>query len=287
MQYYVNRKSIIIFILIILTICNASCQPRSGIKEVLVTKIVQTHITETKPYALPTNTPSPTSSPIPTITSIPTNTNKSKLTNTKTSTPSYTTTDTDTTTATPTPTPTPTKEVISFPFNIDSGKHWRYVSDRVMGGVSNGQVSLEQNGEEIYARLTGNVSTRNNGGFIQLNSSSSLYNDPLLIQSVRNSEKDGKRLQGVRLKVRGNGEIYYIFIQTNEIRSVSDYYQSSFVANADWEMIYLPFNKFIRKRSDVIIDTKLEAKSIRSFGIMAYGRDFIADLSVSTVDFYY
>ncbi len=277
MQYYINRNSIIVFILITLVVFNASCQPRSGTKEVLVTKIVQTHITETKPYALPTNTPSPTSSPIPTITSIPTNTNEPTVTHTKTSTASHTAT----------PTPTPTKEVISFPFNIDSGKNWRYVSDRVMGGVSNGQVLLEQNGEEIYARLTGNVSTRNNGGFIQLNSSSSLYNDPLLIQSVRNSEKDGKRLQGVRLKVRGNGEIYYIFIQTNEIRSVSDYYQSSFVANADWEMIYLPFDKFIRKRSDVVIDTKLEAKSIRSFGIMAYGRDFIADLSVSTVDFYY
>ena len=54
----------------------------------------------------------------------------------------------------------------------------------------------------------------------------------------------------------------------------------------------MPFDQFVRKRiningSDTVIDSKLEAKNIRSFGIMAYGRDFISDLSVSTVDFYY
>ncbi len=38
-------------------------------------------------------------------------------------------------------------EDLSFPFNADSGKYWQYVSDQVMGGVSEGQVSLEQDGE--------------------------------------------------------------------------------------------------------------------------------------------
>ena len=36
------------------------------------------------------------------------------------------------------------EEDLSFPFNADSGKYWQYVSDRVMGGVSDGQVTLEQ-----------------------------------------------------------------------------------------------------------------------------------------------
>ena len=224
--------------------------------------------------SIPTSTPIPTSSPIPTSTHTPTQTH------TKTSTSTYT------------PTPTATEEIISFPFNIDSGNNWRYVSDRVMGGVSDGQVFLEQDGEVIYARLTGNVSTRNRGGFIQLSSSSSSTYVPLMIQSIRNSEKNGKELQGVRLNVRGNGEIYYIFIRTNETRSFSDYYQASFVADADWEMIDLPFDEFVRNvtniaGSDTVSDSKLAAKNIRSFGIMAYGRDFLADLSVSTVDFYY
>ena len=94
------------------------------------------------------------------------------------------------------------EENLSFPFNADSGKYWQYVSDRVMGGVSDGQVDLEKEGEMYYARLTGNVSTANNGGFIQLRAG----------VSFANSEKNGNNLQGVRLKVRGNGETYYIHI---------------------------------------------------------------------------
>ena len=228
----------------------------------------------------PTLTSIPTSTAVPTSSPVPTTTYTSTQTHTRTSTATYT------------PTPTATQEVISFPFNIDSGNNWRYVSDRVMGGVSDGQVFLEQDGEVIYARLTGNVSTRNRGGFIQLNSSTSSTYDPLMIQSVRNSEKNDKELQGVRLNVRGNGEIYYIFIRTNETRSFSDYYQASFVADADWEMIDLPFDEFVRNGtniagSDTVSDSKLAAKDIRSFGIVAYGRDFLADLSVSKVDFYY
>ena len=109
----------------------------------------------------PTLTPIPTSTAVSTSSPVPTTTYTSTQTYTRTSTATYT------------PTPTATQEVISFPFNIDSGNNWRYVSDRVMGGVSDGQVFLEQDGDVIYARLTGNVSTRNRGGFIQLNSSTS------------------------------------------------------------------------------------------------------------------
>ena len=85
------------------------------------------------------------------------------------------------------------ENVLAYPFTADSGKYWQYVSDRVMGGVSDGKVNIEQDGEMYYARLTGNVSTANNGGFMQLRAS----------VSFANSEKDGKNLKGVRLNVRG------------------------------------------------------------------------------------
>ena len=166
------------------------------------------------------------------------------------------------------------EEDLTFPFNADSGKYWQYVSDQVMGGVSDGQVTLEQDGEIYYARLTGNVSTKNNGGFIQLRSG----------VSFSNSEKDGKNLRGVRLNVRGNGETYYIHIRTNDSWSPSDYYSTTFIADSEWKMIDLPFNKFERRWSN---DSSLDAKKIRSFGIVAYGRDYISDVSVSTIEFYY
>ena len=163
---------------------------------------------------------------------------------------------------------------LDYPFNEDSGRYWQYVSDRVMGGVSDGQVTLEQDGDMYYARLTGNVSTANNGGFIQLRAG----------VSFANTEKDDKNLQGVRLNVRGNGETYYIHIRTNESWSPSDYYATTFKADAEWKMIDLPFNKFERKWSK---DSVLDPKKIRSFGIVAYGKDYISDVSVSTLEFYY
>ena len=165
-------------------------------------------------------------------------------------------------------------EDLSYPFNSDSGKYWQYISDQVMGGVSVGKVTLEQDGEMFYARLTGNVSTRNYGGVIQLRTGI----------SFANSEKDGKNLQGVRLNVRGNGETYDIHILTNDMAYYGDFYSATFQADSNWKMIDLPFNKFERKRYN---SSKLDAKNIRSFAIAAYGRDFTSDVSVSTIEFYY
>ena len=166
------------------------------------------------------------------------------------------------------------EENIDLPFTKDSAKYWQYISDRTMGGVSDGQAALEQDGEMFFARLTGNVSTKNNGGFIQLRSRF----------SFANFEKDGKKLKGVRLNVRGNGETYYIFIRTNETKSYRDYYSASFEANSSWEMIDSPFNEFKHRLSN---NLELEGKNIRTFGIVAYGRDFISDVSVSKIIFYY
>ena len=167
------------------------------------------------------------------------------------------------------------ENTLSFPFNADSGKYWQYVSDQVMGGVSAGQVTLEQDGEMYYARLTGNVSTKNNGGFIQVRAN----------VSFDNSKKDGNNLQGVRLNVRGNGETYYIHMRTNDSWSPSDYYFATFKADSDWQMINLPFDNFQRRRGSN--EKTLDAKNITSFGIVAYGRDYTSDVSVSTIEFYY
>ena len=165
-------------------------------------------------------------------------------------------------------------EDISYPFNDDSGRYWQYISDQVMGGVSVGKVTLEQDGEMYYARLTGNVSTRNYGGVIQLRTGI----------SFANSEKDGKNLQGIRLNVRGNGETYDIHIITNDMAYYGDFYSATFQTDSDWKMIDLPFNTFERKRYNT---SKLDAKNIRSFAIAAYGRNFTSDVSVSTIEFYY
>ena len=106
------------------------------------------------------------------------------------------------------------KDDLTFPIQQGMVSDWKYVSDRVMGGVSEGNVYLEQDGDTSFARLTGDVSTRNNGGFIQLRSAVSLFNKPKMFQLIHDANKGGQELQGVRLNVRGNGETYHVMIRT-------------------------------------------------------------------------
>jgi len=164
------------------------------------------------------------------------------------------------------------KDEINIPFTEENARYWQYISDQTMGGVSNGQAVLDKEGDMIFARLTGNVSTANNGGFIQIRTNFSFVD-------LINTNKD---LKGVLLNTKGNGEIYHIFIRTSEDRSYRDFYSATFTANDNWEIVDLPFTKFKHRYSN----RSLDGNDIRTFGIVAYGRDFFSDVSVSEISFY-
>ena len=66
-------------------------------------------------------------------------------------------------------------DVMIDDFEAGSNVDWDYLSDQVMGGVSEGNVLLEKDGDTSFARLIGDVSTSNNGGFIQLRSAISIF----------------------------------------------------------------------------------------------------------------
>ena len=85
---------------------------------------------------------------------------------------------------------------------------WEYVSDQVMGGVSDGKAEIIDS-EDLFLRLSGNVSTENNGGFIQVRSSKEILSDDFL---------------GIKLKVRGNPSSYYIHLRTNSLIFPWQYY---------------------------------------------------------------
>ena len=164
------------------------------------------------------------------------------------------------------------KDQISIPFTEENAKYWQYISDQTMGGVSDGQAILDKDGDMIFARLTGNVSTANNGGFIQIRTNFSFVD-------LINTNKD---LKGVLLNTKGNGETYHIFIRTSEDRSYRDFYSATFTTNDNWEIVDLPFSKFKHRYSN----RSLDGNDIRTFGIVAYGRNFYSDVSVSEISFY-
>ena len=165
------------------------------------------------------------------------------------------------------------EEEVEIPFSEENARYWQYISDQTMGGVSNGQAVLEKDEDIFFARLIGNVSTANNGGFIQLRSTLSFVN----------LYNKNKTLRGVRLNTRGNGETYHIFIRTSETRSYSDFYYATFIADNEWNTVDLPFAKFKHRLSNNLLD----GNDIITFGIVAYGRDFFSDVSVSNIIFYY
>ena len=175
-------------------------------------------------------------------------------------------------------------ENLEFPIEPLMAKEWKFQSDQVMGGVSQGDVSLVQDGDMFFFRLTGDVSTRNNGGFVQFRSKVSLFNKPEMFQLIHNADKGGQELEGVRLKVRGNGERYHVMIRTYSTWSPSDYYYHTFDTSPDWQQVDLPFSEFRRSKSG---EMDLGADQMRDFAVVAYGRDFKSDVSVSNISFYY
>ena len=172
---------------------------------------------------------------------------------------------------------------LQFPIEPTMAKEWKYLSDQVMGGVSEGGTALLQDGDLYYLRLTGEVSTRNNGGFVQFRSKISLFNKPEMFQLIHKADKDGEGLEGVRLNVRGNGETYHVMIRTYFTWSPSDYYYHTFDTSPNWQQVDLPFKKF---KSSKYRERGLEVDQIRDFAVVAYGRDFQSDVSVSEVSFY-
>ena len=65
----------------------------------------------------------------------------------------------------------------------------------------------------------------------------------------------------------------------------TSYKVATFDTSPNWETVEIPFNKFKKLKDN--IDSNIRAKDIKTFGIVAYGRDFKSDLSVSSVEFYY
>ena len=143
---------------------------------------------------------------------------------------------------------------------------WVYLADRVMGGISEGTAQFE----DQVIRLSGEVSTANNGGFIQVRS-------PVLWEAAK-----GKT--GIRLTVKGNGDQYFLHIRSTDTHLPWHYYQHSFQASGAWSEISLPFEDF--EKSSSLLRATLGQSKIKTIGIVAYGKDYSADVSVKRLEFY-
>ena len=147
---------------------------------------------------------------------------------------------------------------------------WRYVSDQVMGGVSQGRAGVETQGGESFMRLTGTVSTENRGGFIQVK------------RDLPGGLPEGTR--GFVLQARGDGQDYFLHLRTTGTLLPWQYYQAPFTPGTDWTEIRVPLSAFAPS-GPLLRDTP-RAASVRSIGLVAFGRDHEADVALSRIELY-
>ncbi|MEM8577179.1 MAG: CIA30 family protein [Pseudomonadota bacterium] len=151
-------------------------------------------------------------------------------------------------------------------FTDGAAPDWRYVSDRVMGGVSDGAMQMARQGDARFARLSGTVSTANNGGFIQMRRG---LDAPFATDT-----------SGLRLRVRGNGAKYYVHLRPRSSRRPWHYFAAMFDAPTDWQEISLPWSAFTAQGGLV---AEFDPTQITSIGVVAYGADYEAELDVAWI----
>lgn len=151
------------------------------------------------------------------------------------------------------------------------GTPWRLVTDRVMGGLSDGRMRVgEQQGRRSLC-LTGAVSLANNGGFVQVN-----------LELSADGVLDASQFTGVRLVARGNGEGYKVHLKTPDTRLPWQSYRAGFRAEADWREIHLPFAEFVPHR----LDAPLDRRRLTRLGIVAIGQAMAAEVCLAEVCLY-
>jgi len=155
-------------------------------------------------------------------------------------------------------------------FSVNPQTRWEYFADVVMGGVSDGDAEFATDDGTTFVRLTGTVSTENNGGFLQVRR--------LMPQGLP------AETEGLELDIRGNGEAYYVFLRTREMTRPWHFYNASFRTTQDWSQVRIPLTEF--EASHDFLADPIDPQSVISIGFVAYGRDHLADLSLASVGFY-
>ena len=156
-----------------------------------------------------------------------------------------------------------------FKDNFENPKKWQFVSDQVMGGVSSGKVEFLNDKNNLYARLIGNVSTENKGGFIQIR------------RKLEKLNLEGSKF--IEIIAKGNNQNYFIHLRSSRTFLPWQYYQMTFKVLNNFKKFKLPISEF--KRSSLLLSKNINTKNITSIGIVASGRDHSADIHIKEINF--
>ena len=158
---------------------------------------------------------------------------------------------------------------IVFTDKFTTNTDWKMITDQVMGGVSEGQFNYRKIGDDNAIILTGSVSIKNNGGFIQIRRNL----DDVNLNNVKK----------VTIIAKGNDEKYFIHLRTAFTVLPWQYYQSSFVVENNFKSFVLPLSDF--KKSGYLLPKRINPNNIKSIALVALGKDYNAELIVKEISF--
>ncbi|WP_341328806.1 CIA30 family protein [Methylotuvimicrobium sp. KM2] len=151
------------------------------------------------------------------------------------------------------------------------GMEWRLVSDQVMGGVSKGIIKLDTHKGRDCLRMQGDVSTEQNGGFVQM---------ALSLSDEDNF--DASAFDGIVFEVAGNNEDYNIHFRTSDLWFPWQSYRAEFHTTDDWQIVRIPFANLDAYKTS----QKFLQRNLKRIGLVAIGRDFRVDLCLGSLRFY-
>ncbi len=155
--------------------------------------------------------------------------------------------------------------------NIDIDS-WRFIKDQVMGGKSDGYMSLEKSKNQDFDFISakGNVST-DGGGFL-------MFRKEIVEDNLDNFSR-------VKFKARGNNEQYFIHIKTKGSIFPWVRYLGIFEVTEEWQDFEIEFTEFVRYSNKRPKKRNLNPKKIKLIGVEASGRDFDMEIDVASMSF--
>jgi hypothetical protein len=149
---------------------------------------------------------------------------------------------------------------------------WRGFSDRVMGGISNASLEQDAVAGKNCLRLSGNVTTESNGGFIQM----ALY-------FGRNyAELDASDYAGIEVLLYGNDENYNVHVRTSDCGWHDESYRHTLFVPASWQRVRIPWQDFTANN----INKPLDKSSLQRLALLGWMREFQADICLAEISLY-
>jgi len=149
--------------------------------------------------------------------------------------------------------------------NSDNNTSWYVYTDQVMGGKS----ELSANFEEGIVKLDGEVTTKNNGGFVRL---------------AHRPDEINKNAKGIKFKAKGNNEAYEVHVTLKGMKMPPwSYLSTSFDVNDQWNEYQILFSDL---KKNGMMAASMKPENIREISIAGYGRDFNVDLELKDIELF-